>query len=241
MIITFSGYYGSGGHDLAYALASSFGMSIYGQELIAEAVKDAGIDLKGSTWEYYDEAGGLFDKKDQQQYSRALLSLEMDVLPIASSRAAETVTAAHTGILGSFMDTLPISYREDRGVTKIDDVQKLVASQTRIVKDLATDNCIFLGRCASYILRNREDLVSIFTHAPLAVCRERISRAFDMSDENIDALIKRTNHRRALYYNTFTGESWDDITHYDYCLDVNALGYDKTLELLKKLVELKLQ
>ncbi len=36
---------------------------LYGQELIAEAVKNAGIDLKGSTVEYYDEAGGLFEKE----------------------------------------------------------------------------------------------------------------------------------------------------------------------------------
>lgn len=239
MIITFSGFYGSGGHDLAYALASSYGMSIYGQELIAEAVKNAGIDLKGSTIEYYDEAGALFEKSDQQQYSRAVLSLEMDVLPIASASAMDNVTTSHSGILSSFLDTLPLSYREDRGVTKEDEVKRLVEAQTKVVESLAGSNCIFLGRCASHILRDRDDCIRIFTHASLDTCRRRISQEFDMSDDGLDALIQQTNRRRALYYNTFTGEKWDDITHYDYCINVDTLGYEGTLAVLKTLVEAK--
>ncbi len=108
-----------------------------------------------------------------------------------------------------------------------------------MVREFAKDNCIFLGRCASHILRDRTDRISIFTHASLETCRKRIGKSFDMSDESIDALIQQTNHRRALYYSTFTGEKWDDVTHYDYCINVDALGYEATLELLQKLVELK--
>ena len=165
----------------------------------------------------------------------------MDVLPIGSRDTIEKVESRASGILANFMDTLPIGLEQTtKGITKAEEIRKLVEAQTKVVKDAAKDDCIFLGRCASHILADREDCIRIFTTASMKSCREHIVEHYGkMKDASLDALIERTNRRRALYFDTFTGKKWDDVANYDYCINVDALGFDGTLKLLKALIELK--
>ena len=49
--------------------------------------------------------------------------------------------------------------------------------QCRVILDLAEKGpCVIVGRCADYILRDREDVLNVFIHAPIPYRADRVVR-----------------------------------------------------------------
>ena len=241
MLISISGYYGSGGNELGWELSKALGFKVYDREIIAESVESSGVDMKRSTIGFYDEEEDAIDAASSTPYAKALLSLQMDVLPIGMSDREHIVHKPQSGLLSRFLSDAPISHTEGTPVRKREDIERLVKAQTKVVLNAADKgDAIFFGRCSSYILEGRADALRIFTTASLDSCRERIAGIYKLPDkEQADVLITKTNRRRAYYYETFTGRKWDDAENYDFCINTDYLGFDDTLKLVKRLIELK--
>ena len=97
-----------------------------------------------------------------------------------------------------------------------------------ILKAADEGSCVFVGRCADYILRERTDVVSVFV---LASKRFRIDQI--MAKLNVDAptankYIKQRESQRASYYNYYTGKKWGSAESYDLCIDSSVLGLQAT-------------
>ena len=239
MLISINGLYGSGGNELGWALSEKLGWPVHDGELIQKAVEDSGVDLRKATLAFYDEDG---KHPEQRPYGSAVLSLELDVLPIARDEEEEKKENYHSGLLAAFMDTTSVNNREGvPAVRRKDDIERLRASQTRAVLEAsAPGNGIFFGRCSSFILRERPDAMRIFVCASLATCAGRIAGKYGIKNrDEAEKLVKETNRRRAYYYEAFTGLTWDDPENYDFCLNTDYLGFDGTLELILKLIEKK--
>ena len=239
MLISINGLYGSGGNELGWALSEKLGWPVHDGELIRKAVEDSGVDLRKATLAFYDEDGM---HPEERPYGSAVLSLELDVLPIARDEEEEKKENYHSGLLAAFMDTTSVNNRQGvPAVRRKDDIERLRASQTRAVLEAsAPGDGIFFGRCSSYILRERPDALRLFTCASLDSCAARLIRQHGLgSVSQAEKLAKETNRRRAYYYEAFTGQTWDDPENYDFCLNTDYLGFDGTLELLMKLIEKK--
>ena len=112
--------------------------------------------------------------------------------------------------------------------------------QAKIIRDLAEkESCIIIGRAADYILKDRDDLISVFVHAPMPYLKEQAATKLSMSDRDLERYIIRTDKERAEYYSLHTGREWTDARNYDLCLDSSKLGYDKCLEAIKAYMEVK--
>jgi len=242
MLISINGLYGSGGNEMGYALAEKLGYTVYDGELIQKAVEDSGVDLKLATLAYYDEDDGDIDNKMSDPYKNAILSLELDVLPIARQDEVKKEKNTHSGLLSMFMDTTAINVREGiPAVKEKEDIESLRDAQKReILRVAEKGNAIFFGRCSSYILRDRDDALRIFTCASLKSCRDRIESKYKIKNERkLDNLIKETNRRRAYYYEAFTGQTWDDLENYDMCLNTDYLGFEGTVDLIAHVIKQK--
>ena len=114
---------------------------------------------------------------EKRPYGSAVLSLEMDVLPIARDEEEKKKENYHSGLLAAFMDTTSVNNREGiPAVRRKEDIDSLRDSQTKAVLQASqAGDGIFFGRCSSYILRERPDALRIFTCASLDSCRARIS------------------------------------------------------------------
>ena len=67
---------------------------------------------------------------------------------------------------------MPALYEED-----------LFAVQARIIRQIAAqEEAVFVGRAATWVLRERADLLSVFLHAPEMVRVERVMRDYDMAN-----------------------------------------------------------
>lgn len=89
-------------------------------------------------------------------------------------------------------------------------------------------SCVFVGRTADYVLRNHENLVSVFVTANM---EERVSRVCKRHDWDCAAArkyIEEQEGSRASYYNYYTGKTWGQAEGYDLCVNSSILGIEAT-------------
>ena len=102
----------------------------------------------------------------------------------------------------------------------------LWAVQHRVIRELAEKGpCVFVGRCADYVLRERQDCLHVFIHADPEVRADRIVRLYGESE------------KRRTYYKYYTGQEWGMSQNYHLCLDSGALGLDTCVDLIVGLAE----
>lgn len=112
--------------------------------------------------------------------------------------------------------------------------------QAKIIRDLAEkESCIIIGRAADYILKDRDDVISVFVHAPIAFLKEQAGKKLSMSERDLEKYIYKTDKERATYYMAHTGREWTDARNYDLCLDSSKLGFEKCVEEIKAYMNVK--
>ena len=62
--------------------------------------------------------------------------------------------------------------------------------------------------------------------------------AFNIPRNKAKDMVVKTEKQRRTYYDYYTSKQWGVITNYDLCINAEKTGIDKTVELLKKYVEL---
>ncbi len=110
--------------------------------------------------------------------------------------------------------------------------------QSDVIRRLAdTRSCVFVGRCADYILRDNDRVINIFISAPLEVRIDRIAASFSISKEEAEAQIDKQDRKRSSYYNYYTYKEWGHSSSYNLSIDSSVLGIDETVELLYDFVQ----
>ena len=104
--------------------------------------------------------------------------------------------------------------------------------QTKVILEAAEKPCVIVGRCADFILRDRDDVLKVFIGADKEARAERIVKIYGESDEAIDKRIRDKDKRRAAYYSCYTDMQWGDAKNYDICLNTTTLGIDKCIDML---------
>ena len=116
---------------------------------------------------------------------------------------------------------------------------RLFLLQSEVIRKIASEeSCVFVGRCADFVLQENPNLLSIMIHAPLADRIRRVKERNQISEEEARNLIKKTDKRRASYYNFFANGRWGEADNYDLCVDSSRLGIHRTVALLKEFVQL---
>ena len=110
----------------------------------------------------------------------------------------------------------------------------IFARQKEIILDLADkSDCVIIGRCANYILRDKEPLC-FFVYADMETrmrrCREKAETNEGLNDRQLKKRIEEIDSERAAYYKYFTGEKWDDLSNYDVCLNTTRKSVKKLAE-----------
>lgn len=109
--------------------------------------------------------------------------------------------------------------------------QNLFNYQAKIIKQLALEeSCIIVGRCADFILKDYDNVLSVFIHAPHEYCMEQAAKKHSMPSRELEKFILKTDKHRAEYYKYYTGREWTDARNYDLCLNSSKLGYDRCVE-----------
>lgn len=97
-----------------------------------------------------------------------------------------------------------------------------------ILKAADEGSCVFVGRCADYVLRERTDVVRVFVSASKRFRIDQIMAKQDLDAPSANRYIKQRESQRASYYNYYTGKKWGSAESYDLCIDSSVLGLQAT-------------
>ena len=106
------------------------------------------------------------------------------------------------------------------------------------IKKIADEGpCVIVGRCADYILRDREDCLNVFIHGEQAEKIERVMRLYEKSKEGAIKMMKDMDKKRSINYNYYTDREWGMVKNYAVTLNSSILGYDKCVDAIIELAE----
>ena len=110
---------------------------------------------------------------------------------------------------------------------------KLFIVQNEIIKELAqNEQCVIIGRCGDYALRDFPNKITIFIHADMNSRVERIMNIKGLSKSEAESLIVKEDKRRANYYNFYTGKKWGAIEQYTLTLNSSVIGVDESAKII---------
>ena len=119
--------------------------------------------------------------------------------------------------------------------------ESLFKFQSDAIRKAASEgSCVFVGRCADYVLRDFPNVVNVFITAALEDRAARFMKEKGVSREEALKRIEQIEHRRASYYNYYTGKRWGVAESYDLCVNASILGSTETARLIAEFVRKKL-
>ncbi len=114
----------------------------------------------------------------------------------------------------------------------------LWATQSRIINELAEKgSCVIVGRCADFILRDREDCLNVFIHASTDYKAKRIVELYGVRDKSPVKRLEEKDRKRAANYKYFTGREWGNIENYHLSLDSSKLGPELCVKLIEEIAK----
>lgn len=120
-----------------------------------------------------------------------------------------------------------------KGRTNLSLAERIFLEEKKIIEEIVEkEDCVIVGRCASYILRDRPDCLKVFVHADKQYRLNRAIETEKLSKDEADYFLRKADKRRSDFYTTHTGWKWGDIEHFDLCLDSGSLGLDCCVEVL---------
>lgn len=108
-----------------------------------------------------------------------------------------------------------------------------------IIKAAKEGSCVFVGRCADYVLRDFPNVVNIFITASMAYRVEQIMNKQHLDEDAARAFIEKRENQRAEYYNYYTGKKWGHAASYDFCIDSSVLGLVETEKIIAEFIRKK--
>lgn len=117
--------------------------------------------------------------------------------------------------------------------------QSIFREQSNIIKEMAAkSNCVIVGRCADYILKEQHPF-RIFVYADMeskiSRCREKSPEHEHLTDKELKQQIAKVNKGRAKYYEFYTGQSWGDKLNYDICINTTRTVIKDVVPVLAKM------
>ena len=88
-------------------------------------------------------------------------------------------------------------------------------------------NAIFVGRCADYVLRNRDDVLRVFIMADMPFRIKTMMTRKNLTEDQAKKLIREVDKDRSSYYKYYTDQIWGESGNYDLCIDTSTCTLDE--------------
>ena len=114
--------------------------------------------------------------------------------------------------------------------------------ESEVIRELAkNESCILIGRCSDFVLSSagEDDFISIFVYADLSTKVDRVMEVDGVDAKEALKRVQKNNRIRKEYYKYYTGDEWDDMTHYDLPLNTSKISLDIGVELILQYLKLR--
>ena len=176
----------------------------------------------------------LAEAMDAKYYDKEILQLaaqESGFSPEFFERHDERKGFFHS-LLGAVAPALNVGGGDFYGSAVSD--EKLFHIQSEAIKHVASQHsCIFVGRCADYVLRHHPHCLNVFVTADPVDRIKRICESKQVSEAEAEKLMHQGDSDRAAYYNFYTAGHWGAASTYHLGLNTSVCGIEGAVEIIK--------
>ena len=113
--------------------------------------------------------------------------------------------------------------------------------QKNIIQDIAArENCIIVGRCSDYILRDHEKCIHIYIYASEEQRMKNCVEVLHLEPREAKRMMKEVDRARESYHTRYAGYLPNDENHQDIMINSGLLGTEGTAKVLADIIRKKL-
>lgn len=110
--------------------------------------------------------------------------------------------------------------------------------QRKIILEIAEkESCVIVGRCADFILRERDDGIHAFICGNQEKKAERIQELYSLTKAEAVKRMKDMDKKRSLHYEYYTEQKWGMAKNYSICLNSSEIGYENCIQIITEMVQ----
>ncbi|MBE6994716.1 MAG: cytidylate kinase-like family protein [Ruminococcaceae bacterium] len=133
-----------------------------------------------------------------------------------------------------------MGFQNPAAYTPLSLYDQLYIAQHNIIRELAEkEECVIIGRCADYILEDRDDTLRTFIYADNDYRAKRIIESYGDNGVKVEKRIKDKDNGRSAYYRHYTNREWGDPANYHMCLNSGFIGIEQCADLIVQAVRSK--
>ena len=116
---------------------------------------------------------------------------------------------------------------------KLTSRENLFRFQSEVIRKLAAaKDCVIIGRCADYVLKDEKNVLSLFLYAEK---KDKVRYAMETYGESYEQAVRRVRHAdaaRESYYHYLTKAKWGDLKNYHLTLNSSPVGKQACAEII---------
>lgn len=132
--------------------------------------------------------------------------------------------------------------KNSKDVMPVSADDNLFLKQAKVIEELyENENCIIVGRCSDYILKDKPNVIKLFIYS--TDMQFKINRKIkygNLKPEDAEKIIKQTDKQRADYYKHFTSQTWGDKNNYEFVIDTSSVGVVETINILERYIKARI-
>ena len=136
-------------------------------------------------------------------------------------------------VTNSFLFNIAVSPNPMAMMGSMSMSDKLFVTQTNVIRGYADQGpCVIIGRCADYILRDRDDCLHVFIHSDMEHRAKRIVELYGETKQTPQKRLIDKDNKRKVYYKHYTGRNWGEAQNYHLSLNSGLIGVDKCVDFI---------
>lgn len=164
-------------------------------------------------------------------YDNELITRAAKESGFAEETFAKAEDKATNSLLYSLAMGINVYGNQDFGFTGLSLDDRIFLAQSDVIRKVADEGpCVIVGRCADYVLKERENIVNLFVKASMSFRLERVVKEYGEEEKKAADIILKNDKRRANYYSYHVGEKWTDLNNYDLVIRSDFAGIDRSVE-----------
>lgn len=214
-VICISSSDGSGGEEVAVAVAAALGYPLISEEILSRAAAEAGVSVEA-----------VADVERRKTFMSKLVGRLVPHSAAASDpNFAHSIDAQVTASLVGValpLDTGPrLSSEELRGKIR-----------SAIDEFLAYGDVVILAHAASHSLAGRQGVLRVFVTGSPAARSARLQAGREISAKDAASIVATGDANRADYLKRFYGIQEETPAHYDLVVDTDDIGVDEASQMI---------
>ena len=142
-------------------------------------------------------------------------------------------------VTNSFLFNIAVSPNPMSMMSTMSMADQLFVCQTNVIRKLADEGpCVIVGRCADYILRDREDALHVFIHADMEHRAARIVEKYGETKQTPQKRLTDKDNKRRVYYRHYTNRNWGESQNYHVSLNAGLIGIDRCVDIIVDLAKM---